>query len=591
MTEDVQDLLTADQVWYWERVESDEFMVPEPVHLIQSVLERVQVAAVSVNVADHEAALLVRTPEGDLTPAAKKVERNSRQYDWHGAVFRGEVLATTGRHNALVDLCGALCQVVRDSLEPVDLAYSLALEAAKLMDPDGHDWRAECAEMVRSFWSRDEGRTVAAPPPTEDQVEAPLAYGETAPTPEEPGKMVVDADGSPYPILRNVRTAVAMLGARIWHDDFAEHDVVQWEGEAERDLSDRDVNKLWCYAEERLRLKVAREKFDCWVDMICVENARHPLREYLAALKWDGTPRADRWLSTYASVADTEYSRAVGRLFLVAAVRRVLRPGETYQEMLLLEGTTQGKGKSSCLRALAVRREWFTDDLRLGLQAREVLEATLGKWIVEAAELVGLRRGQVQELKSFLSRDADEGRLAYDRRTVRRPRSFVIAGTTNSEEYLLDWTGNRRFWPVKTGVVDVAAMERDVDQLWAEAVVLEKKGEPIRLDPRLYPVAAVAQEEARVADPHEETLRDALGEHQDARISVADVWLVLGYSRPSDRDMGQAQRVTAAMARLGWKKKTVREGERTPKMFVRGAGAALLVVRRTGQAVKVVVQK
>ena len=115
--------------------------------------------------------------------------------------------------------------------------------------------------------------------------------------------------------------------------------------------------------------------------------------------------------------------------------------------MLVLE-SAQGKMKSTALSVLAVKEDWFTDDLPLSADTKLIIERLQGRWIVEAAELTGMRRSDAEHLKSFLSRRRDRARMAYGRIPNEVPRQCVIIGTTNSKNYLRDGTGNRRFWPV-----------------------------------------------------------------------------------------------------------------------------------------------
>ena len=211
----------------------------------------------------------------------------------------------------------------------------------------------------------------------------------------------------------------------------------------------------------------------------------HPVLDYLDGLTWDGTPRIDRWLVTYGGAEDTPYVRAVGAMFMIAAVRRVRKPGSKFDEMLVLE-SAQGWNKSLALRTLAVRSEWFTDQPLLGLSAKETIEQTSGKWIVEVAELQGMSKREVERIKAHLSSQKDTARLAYGRTTSEAKRQFVFVGTTNSDTYLRDTTGNRRYWPVRVQRFDVDAIERDRDQLWAEAAQREAEGASIRLPEELW---------------------------------------------------------------------------------------------------------
>jgi predicted P-loop ATPase len=156
--------------------------------------------------------------------------------------------------------------------------------------------------------------------------------------------------------------------------------------------------------------------------------------------------------------------------------------------MMVLEGP-QGNLKSTLLQTLAVREEWFSDDLPLNADSKKFIEQTRGKWIIEASEMKGSRRTELDHLKAMLSRTHDRSRLSYDRMLTEVARHFIIAGTINDAQYLRDLTGNRRFWPVAVGNIDIEKLKAELDQLWAEAAVLEAKGESIRLDPKLWDVA------------------------------------------------------------------------------------------------------
>ena len=202
---------------------------------------------------------------------------------------------------------------------------------------------------------------------------------------------------------------------------------------------------------------------------------------------------------SYGSAKDTPYVRAVGAITLIAAVRRVRQPGCKFDEMLILE-SEQGTEKSVALETLAVNSEWFSDDLPLSADGKRVIEQTRGRWIIEAAELSGMRKADVEHLKAMLSRRTDRARLSYGRMTTEKRREFIVVGTTNEKTYLKDLTGNRRFWPVEVKF-NIHTLRRDRDQLWAEAAVREAQGESIRLDPKLWKDAADEQKERTVEEP------------------------------------------------------------------------------------------
>ena len=206
----------------------------------------------------------------------------------------------------------------------------------------------------------------------------------------------------------------------------------------------------------------------------------HPVRDWLGALTWDGTSRIDAWLTKACGANPTDYHGAVGAKVLIAAVRRVRRPGVKFDCLLLLEGA-QGIGKSKLLRAL-FSEQWFSDAMPPNLSDKDAAMALLGVWGLELAEIEHLIRAEVETVKAFLSRGIDRYRPPYGRAFIERPRQGVLIGTTNSTDYLRDATGNRRIWPVRCQFADDAWVEENREQLWAEAAAREASGETLWLD-------------------------------------------------------------------------------------------------------------
>lgn len=228
----------------------------------------------------------------------------------------------------------------------------------------------------------------------------------------------------------------------------------------------------------------SQRNYQIAVTKVADDRSYHPIREYLAALpEWDGVPRVDTLLIDYLGAEDNSYVRAVTRKTLCAAVRRVQEPGVKFDTMLVLNGP-QGIGKSTLISRLA--GEWFSDSLNLSdTKDKTAAEKLQGYWILEIGELAGLRKAEVETLRSFLSRQNDIYRAAFGRRATPHPRQCIFFGTTNAESgYLRDTTGNRRFWPVKTpggGVKHSWELtNEDISQIWAEVLVLVENGEKLR---------------------------------------------------------------------------------------------------------------
>lgn len=235
----------------------------------------------------------------------------------------------------------------------------------------------------------------------------------------------------------------------------------------------------------------------------CLAHQFDPVLDYLNTLRHDGVLRLDTWLTSYLGAEDNPLNRAIGRKMLVAAVRRARQPGCKFDQIVVLEGE-QGGGKSSALRILA-GDENFSDAEILSADQREQQELIAGVWICELSELAGLRKTEIEKVKLFASKTCDSARPAYGRARVDRLRRCIFVGTTNDAEYLQDPTGNRRFWPVSTGTIDLAALRRDRDQLWAEAA---KANEELTIPPALWPAATERQASRLVSDPWEDVLEN-----------------------------------------------------------------------------------
>jgi len=269
-------------------------------------------------------------------------------------------------------------------------------------------------------------------------------------------------------------------------------------------------------------------------------------------------------------------------------VRRVLEPGCKHDTMLILEGG-QGGFKSTALRILAVREEWFTDNMRVDATSREIIETVSGHWIVEAAEVIGVRKGDTDRLKNALSRTKERARMAYDRTVNEYQRQFVVFGTTNHEHYLSDNTGNRRFWPVIVGDVDIDSLRRDVHQLWGESVALWQLGQHYVMPPELYKLAAAEQDKRRtlISDPDHEMIGDAFSSIEAGAFEIADLWKAIGMNNAGRR----AVAIRESLRELGWLKANkwlcVKGTGELPVYEVQALGDGAFKMRKTKETVRI----
>jgi len=302
------------------------------------------------------------------------------------------------------------------------------------------------------------------------------------------------------------------------------------------------VCRLWGLTCERSMLRHA-------IDLAARARPIHALQSYLdgCAETWDGTLRLDSWCSTYLGAAAALETSWIGRWWLISCVARAFDPGCKVDHVLVLEGE-QGARKNTALEAL-VGDQWYQPELP-DLRDKDAMLALSGAWVVCVDELRAIRAADVERTKSFLTRRIDRYRLPYGRDVVERPRTAVFAATTNAPQYLTDETGARRYWPVACGPINVDAIRRDRDQLWAEAVHVYRAGA------RWWP--ETDEERAALADVVE--ARDVVDEWE-ARVAreirgtsettVGECLTALGLE-PCDWRPADQHRVRRALVRLGW---------------------------------------
>jgi predicted P-loop ATPase len=356
---------------------------------------------------------------------------------------------------------------------------------------------------------------------------------------------------------KNIWIALAHLKIEVSHDAFQNRSIIK--GLEQFDLlNDAAMDRVWLTIDEKYRFRPSKDFFWTVVENEARLNSFHPVCDYLNGLTWDGTKRIDSWLINYAGADDTEYVRAVSPLPLIAAVRRVRKPGCKFDEMLTLI-SDQGLDKSTGLIVLAVNPDWFSDDLPLNIDSKKTIERLHGRWIIEAAELKGMRHGDIEHLKSFLSRRVDRARLSYDRAVTELLRQCVIIGTTNHEKFLRDQTGNRRFWPVRIVAFKIDKLKKDVDQIWAEAAAREAAGDSIRLDRKFWDGAAEEQTTHTLEEPWVEIIQELLSDKEikNGKLLSADGWKLVGIPE-AQRTQESNGRLGTAMRLCGWERRKLR---------------------------------
>lgn len=331
-------------------------------------------------------------------------------------------------------------------------------------------------------------------------------------------RMSVDGNGNYQKTVNNIIIVLQndpLLKGKIVTDEFAGRglvlDKLPWNEEPDkRQWVDTDNAGFYWYMETYYGI-TSRDKLYDALAIVGGQNKINDVKEYLKGLKWDGVKRLDTLLPVYLGAENNEYTRAVIRKSLCAAVARGVEGGVKYDCMPIITGP-QGIGKSTFLSILG--KEWFSDSLT-SFEGKEAAELIQGTWINEVGELTAFTKQETSAIKQFLSKCYDIYRAAYGRQTERRPRRCVFFGTSNDNEFLKDTTGNRRFWPIDVGVNPAKKsvwndLPGEVDQIWAEAYTYWALGEKLFLPKEIEDMAYEQQESHRETSGKEGMIQEFL---------------------------------------------------------------------------------
>lgn len=334
---------------------------------------------------------------------------------------------------------------------------------------------------------------------------------------------------------------------------------VPWENENNcRAWSSHDDSALFSLIQADYGLK-SRQDFADALKNVSMRNKFHPVRELLDSLTWDGKEHIRGLLPEYLGAEDSDYTYQVMRLWMLGAVSRVYKPGSKFDYTMILQGS-QGIGKSTFLKQLAMDDSWFNDSLD-SLDSDKAVQSLTGSWIIELAELKSLARtaGGVESVKRFLTATQDKYRIPYERRADTFYRQCVFAGTTNKDDFLQDETGNRRFLIVQTGVkkpsksLFVPEIMDTIKLAWAEAVYIWKNEKPQLILPEAYMQEAKELQEANMADDGK---RGIIQEYLEGKTQVCarEIWEKALGENVSPRKY-QITEINDIIAKVpGWKK-------------------------------------
>lgn len=326
-------------------------------------------------------------------------------------------------------------------------------------------------------------------------------------------------------------------------------------GKIER-WQDKDDSKAREYVEAKYKL-YNDKKLDDAFRIIFAEREYHPIKQIIEAVKWDGVPRIKELFIKWLKCENTAYTREVTRLVFAGGIHRLYNPGCKFDDVCVLVGTSQGEGKSTFTRWLALQDNFFTEVTEI--DGQKGMEAIEGAWICEMSELLAVTRAkEVEAVKSYITKLVDRYRKPYDRRIADYKRQCVFIGTTNKEQFLTDKTGNRRWYPLKVNSIGYDLFDheeeirQDIIQCWAEAKALYDNGNlPPYADFKLIDEIRAKQAQA-VEDDYRVGMIENYLSNRD-RTCIMELWIHAldnPFSKPTRKDSNDISLILQSLK--GW---------------------------------------
>jgi predicted P-loop ATPase len=363
-------------------------------------------------------------------------------------------------------------------------------------------------------------------------------------------------NGKPIPVLANALIAIeAVMPQAFAYDEMLRAPMLMVPLKPENGFTPRPVRDVDAgLVQEKLQhlglRRISKDTVHQAVDMRALVRPFHPVRDYLDGLSWDGRRRLPKFLPVYFGAAATGYAVKIGAMFLISMVARIYEAGCKVDYMPVLEGP-QGTLKSTACNVLG--GPWFSDSLPDVTAGKDVAQHLNGKWLIEVAEMHAMNRAEAALLKAFITRQAERYRPSYGRKEVIERRQCVFIGTTNKDVYLRDETGGRRFWPVKVGTIDIDALARDRDQLFAEAVAMYRRKEPWWPGKNFEREHIMPEQAARYeSDAWEESINNYLT--TASRVTVGQVAREAIGIETARIGTADQRRIAAALEQIGWRR-------------------------------------
>jgi len=430
---------------------------------------------------------------------------------------------------------------------------------------DGADAVAEgwTAEQIAAYVATMSGdpRVIArgpvVAPPVESPSEAPVE-----PTPKlaldevvnKYGYPVLGPNDKPINVIENLEHLLSEYGIRARYNEIAKRHIITIPGR--RYSVDNSAN---CVLTEIKSLCV-RNNFPStalreYVHLIADRGAYNPVADWIGSRPWDGVPRWQAFTETVKVGPDKHQQwlrTALISRWMLSAVAAVFAPaGVIAHGCLVLQGP-QGVGKTTWVRRLVPHDlDVVLTGATLDPEKKDSVKLAVSHWLVELGEIGGtFRKADLDRLKAFVTLGVDKLRLPYAAEESEFVRRTVFCASVNESRFLIDETGNRRWWTIPVESVDYQHTF-DMQQVWAEALAAYRQGLHWHLSPEEAAALEERNGEHMAVDPFEELVRSrfdfrdgfAVASHKTA----TDVLVMLGYLQPTRQQTTHASRVLTAL--------------------------------------------
>lgn len=273
------------------------------------------------------------------------------------------------------------------------------------------------------------------------------------------------------------------------------------------------------------------------LQVITSEGEYHPVAEWLSGVSWDGKSRIDALADTLVSDMPADLKRTLLMRWSVGAIKAATMDTPPPQQGVIVLVGEQGKGKTTWLRSLCPLAGAVADGIELHPNNPDSVRAATSAWIAELGELDGTFKRDIPALKAFVTKDLDTYRMPYAKVAHDYRRRTAFAASVNDDRYLIDHTGNRRWWSIPVTHIEYNTV--DMMQYWAEIMAMADYTDHSLTSEELADLNH-HNKAMEIVDPFEEAILTTFGRCNEDGVrldpmTTTMIAVKLGYDKPDGK--------------------------------------------------------